>query len=639
MLQKLRDQTQSTGFKILAGAIIVVLTLFGFGATNLFLSSAPEVASVGDVDITQGMLEAETERERRRILAQMGPEFDPSQIDRLQLQQLVLTQLITRYVQYQAAAELGIEVSPSRTNDELVNNENYRIDGRFDEDLYVQTVQMAGFTPAEFLNEVTKALSLDQLRLGLTESAFVTDWELSEAVRVITQKRDLAYLPLTTDVFAEGIEVSEEEIATRYEEDQATYMTELSVDVSYIAIGVDDLVNNPSIDVSDAVLLDEYEAEKADSPLLDGQRDSSHILVQINDERSEEAALALITEVAARIAEGGSFDDLAGEFSEDPGSRDQGGSLGPVAKGVFDPEFEAALWAMQEPGEISPPVKSSFGYHLIRLDEVIEGVYPSFDEQRPILEARLRRERALEMLDEKSRDLERSAYDERFSLVETAELLGLELETALGINRSNPPEDALMLASVNVMDMIFSDEVLNGENSELIELGDQVLVVRVDNQHLPEPIPLAEVAEAIRATLVDEKAFVAIEAAKEEALERLRNGASVTEVAETYGQRWRTFEAITRATGEDIPQPVLDTAFELPRPPEGEKTIGEASLPDGSAIVTVTRVLQGDVNVTTDAEIAQLEQGLINRARQIGYSSFFRAAEEKVGVSRLGGGS
>ena len=90
MLQELRNQTQSLGFKILAGAIIVVLTLFGFGATNLFLASDPTIAAVGDYEITEAVIERETERERRKLLFQMGEDFDPNSIDPVSYTHLTL---------------------------------------------------------------------------------------------------------------------------------------------------------------------------------------------------------------------------------------------------------------------------------------------------------------------------------------------------------------------------------------------------------------------------------------------------------------------------------------------------------------------------------------------------------------------
>ena len=140
MLQQLRDQTQSTGFKVLVIAIIAVLVLFGFGATNVFSVGDPEVAEVGSFAITERVLGVETERERRRILGQMGPDFDPNDIDRLQLQKFSLSQLINRQVLYQAAANLDIKVSPETVNRELLQNPAYLRDGVFDEALYLQQV-------------------------------------------------------------------------------------------------------------------------------------------------------------------------------------------------------------------------------------------------------------------------------------------------------------------------------------------------------------------------------------------------------------------------------------------------------------------------------------------------------------------
>ena len=144
MLQQLRDQTQSTGFKILVVAIILVLTLFGFGATNVFLGGDPKVAQVGDFDITENVLNVETEREKRRILSQVGPDFDPNDIDRLQLQQSALNQLINRQVLYQTAADLGIKVSQKEVNKQLLASPVYQVGGEFNEAIYRQQLQVMG---------------------------------------------------------------------------------------------------------------------------------------------------------------------------------------------------------------------------------------------------------------------------------------------------------------------------------------------------------------------------------------------------------------------------------------------------------------------------------------------------------------
>jgi peptidyl-prolyl cis-trans isomerase D len=636
MLQKLRDQTQGTGFKILVGAIIVVLTLFGFGATNLFLGGDPEVAQVGDFEITQGLLEAESERERRRLLAQMGPEFDPSTIDRLQLQQYALQQLINRQVLYQTSSELGVRAAPEQVNQELISSPAYQIDGQFNEPVYRQQVQALGFTPVGFLEEFTSAFSSEQVRNGISDSVVLPDWELGEIVRVVSQQRDLAYLPLTVDNFRARVEVSDDEVTLRYNEDQTAYMTELAVDAAYVRLGVEDLLEDVNIEITEDELLALYDDERA-AALADEQRDSSHILVQINDDRSEAQALELITEVQTRLREGESFEKLAGELSEDPGSADSGGALGPVGKGIFDPAFEEALWSLSAPGEVTPPVRTDFGYHLIRLHEIVLPEYASFESEREGLELRLRQLQAEDLFADRALELERAAYDERYTLEGTAAALGLQVVSAAQISRGAPGEDALVAKPV-VLDALFGSEVLEGSNSDPIALSDtEVLIVRVDKQYPPEAIPLDDVRDQIKQDIEREKALVEIEAAKSAGMQSLQAGESVTEIARSVNSQWQTFTLAPRGgDGREIPDAVRSVAFDLPRPTAGAKSVGVAELPDGAALVTVTRVVQGDLNTTTDTDVAELRRISQVRAGRFDFQSFFQAAQENLGVSQPG---
>ena len=142
MLQQLRDQTQSTGFKVLVVAIILVLILFGFGATNIFLGSVPNVAIVGDYEVTENKLAMEAERERRRIIARMGSDFDPADIDRLQLQNFALEQLINRQVLYQATDVLGLALSDAVLDQRLRESPAYQVAGEFNEALYLSLIHI-----------------------------------------------------------------------------------------------------------------------------------------------------------------------------------------------------------------------------------------------------------------------------------------------------------------------------------------------------------------------------------------------------------------------------------------------------------------------------------------------------------------
>ncbi len=638
MLQKLRDQTQGTGFKVLVIAIIAVLTLFGFGATNLFVGADPEVAKVGDISITQSRLALETERARIRILGQQGPDFDPSAIDRLALQQSVVQDLVNRQIAYQTAVDLGVRTPPEEINASLVENEAYQIDGQFNEAVYRQYLSQLGYNPVEFLEEYTSAVSTEVIRGGVENTVAIKDWELAEMVRVLTQTRDLAYLPLTVEQFADDIEVSDEDVEVRYDEQQTRYLTPLTLDVAYLDLSVDSLLNDPTIEIVEEDLVSLYEEERQ-AALRDEQRDSSHILVQINDDRPEDAALTLATELATRLQEGETFEALAREFSEDPGSAENGGSLGPVGKGIFDPAFEEALWALGAAGDVSAPVKSSFGYHLIRLDEIVEKDYPAFEDEREALELRARRLAAQALFADKALDLERAAYDEQYALDATAESLGLTLEQVTGVTEADAAALGGIFASRSVVNAAFSDEVLGGVNSEALTIGEEQLVVlRVNEQYPPEIRPLDDVRDEIRAELVRERALVAVEEAKDRAFARLSADESVAEIARDVGVEWQTIEAASRSprTAQEaaVPAEVRRYAFSLPRPPEGEKAVGVVDLANGAALVTVTRVEQGDVNTISQGEVEQLRQIAQQRAARLSFQSLLQAAEDRLGVDR-----
>ena len=641
MLQQLRDQTQSTGFKILVVAIIVVLTLFGFGATNIFMGSVPIIATVGDFDITESVLSVETERERRRLLSQMGPEFDPADIDRIQLQNYALEQLVNRQVLYQAAAQLDIGFSDADVNQRLVESPAYQIDGQFSEAVYRQQLQLMGFAPLQFIQEVRQGLGSELLRASIAETSFTQDWEVAQAAALLNQRRDIAYLDLTLQDYLENIDIADEDVALRYEEDQRSYITDARADVEWLELSLEGLRSSVEVDDSDDALRAIYED---DISAMDRQRqrNSAHILVVVDEETDESAALAKIQEAANRLEAGEDFSALAKELSEDPGSSDSGGSLGMMSKGSFDPVFEGALWALENPGDVSEPVRSEFGYHLIRLNEIGVADVPTFAEEKNNILDRLRTEAAGEAFDAAVEELEQRAFEERYELTETASAMGLSLQRAEGITESvaSDGEQWALAGNSDVIDSLFSTEGLEGENSAVIVMNDgRAVVVRVAQYHAPEQLTLADVRQTILDELKQEAARGEIEADKANALAQLEEGVSVSEVANDLGKRWATHELITRmsltpAGAANVPESVLAEAFSLPRPEDGGKSIGSATTPEGSALIIVTRVLAGDVGATGEALLQQLEQQITGRDQQLEFGAFFAAAETSVGVTR-----
>ncbi len=641
MLQQLRDQTQSTGFKILVVAIILVLTLFGFGATNIFLGTAPSVANVGDYEVTENVLAIETERERRRIITQMGPEFDPADIDRLQLQNFALDQLVNRQVLYQATDMLGLAFSDADVNQQLVESPAYQVAGEFNEALYRQQVQMLGFTPPQFIEEVRQGLGSELLRQGVVASGFAQDWEVAQATALLDQRRDIAYLNLDVEKYMDGVDVTEQAIATRYEEDRSVYVTEPTVDVEWVEITLAGLQASVDIDDSEEALRDIYDADVS-TLIGNSQRASAHILILVDDTTDEASALQQIEAAAERLANGEEFAVLATELSQDPGSAALGGDLGMMTKGSFDSAFEEGLWALEQPGEVSEPVRSEFGYHLIQLKEIGTVEVPTFDEERAGILARLRSEAAADAFDLAMDDLERRAFEERYELTATAAAINATVQTVQGITQQSQDQASPWKYAENpeIIDSLYSPEGLDGENSPVVMVSDGVAVVaRVSQYNASEERSLEEVRDSIRESLKLESALSQIEADKLDALSQLQAGDSVSAVATGLGERWQRAELATRAGGTpqgpaNIPQAVLNEAFALPRPVSGGKSVGSITGPEGSSLVVVTRVLAGDVDATSEALVDQLAKEVIARDQQLEFAAFFTAAQESVGVSR-----
>jgi len=635
MLQKMRDQTQSLAFKVLVGLIVFVLAVFGFGAFNLFVTGDPEVASVNGEGITQSELATATERERRRMASRMGEDFDPSMIDPVRLQGAVLEQLIARKLLAQAADDFGVAVSRERVDQVVVSNPAFQAAGEFQGDMYRQAVQAMGYSPQGFLDDTAELMALEQLQTTIADTAFLTRRELNLHAALLGQRRDVAYLPFDVDRFRTQVEVSDEDVRLRYEENQRQYTTDERVDVAYVSLSLDDLVDDPSIEVREEDVRSAYESDRAAAP-AEQERRSRHILLETGDDRSAEEARAQLEAIRERVEAGESFADIAAEVSEDTGSAAQGGDLGFAGRDIFDPAFEEALFALEQPGDVSQPVETEFGYHLIQLEEIRDNEYPDFASVREGIEQRLRREQAELVYAERLRELDNLAFEHPNGLDAIVEQLGLERQTVEGVTRT---EGAAPFDDAALRDRLFSEDVLQkGFNSAAVETGATAAVVmRVAERHPPEQIPFEEVAGEIRNAMEAERAGELAREAHAQALARLQAGESVSQVAADLEANWQRFDAVRRNATE-VPRAVLEAAFALPRPGSDGKSVGEATLPRGGvAVVTVTRVDDGSVQALTDSELAGMRQFLGNRVSQQEFAALFETLRQEASVARRDG--
>ena len=632
MLQKLRDRTQSMGFKIIVAVLVFALAFFGFGAFNVFAPGDPEVASVNGEEITRSMVEVETERQRRRILLQLGDEMDPQAIDPLALQQASVEQLIVRTLLDQAIDELGLQASQSQVEEIVASDPNFQVDGRFNENLYRRGVSALGYSAPEYLEELAALLRLNQLSQTIADTAVLPPWETRLLNGLMNQARDIAYLPFTVEHFSEGVEIALDEARIYYDEHEAEFMTDEAVDVAYLELSWQALQDDPGIDIDEARVRSEYEADKANAG-GEELRSSSHILLQVTDERSDEQARNQLNDFRERIESGESFADLAREYSEDPGSQAAGGELGSVGKGIFDPDFEKVLWDLEEDGQLSEPVKTQFGHHLIRLDGVEIRPYPGFEEVQADIEQRLLEAEARALFKDRVRELDNLAFEMNDSLDGIAETLELEQRRTGGVTRESGEG---IFVNAELRDALFqADVLLDGNNSPAVEYTDgRAVVARVREHYPPVAKSFAEVEQAIGESLIEQAARRALFAARSDALRQIRDGASVTDVANSHGLDWETFELATRAGGT-APADVLSAAFALPRPPEGGRSVGTASLGvEGEALVTVTRVVDGDLAAVSDQELETMRAYFASRGGTLDFAALQAALDADADIER-----
>ena len=345
----------------------------------------------------------------------------------------------------------------------------------------------------------------------------------------------------------------------------------------------------------------------------DQYRDTSHILIKVDSDEAADVALARITEIRERIESGEDFADLAREFSEDPGSANQGGSLGEVERGVMVPTFEAALFSM-EVGQLSQPVKTPFGWHLIKLDSISGGETQSFETVKSGLEDEIRIELAEGQIYDLVENVANLAYEQSDSLLAAAEQLDLTLQTSDWFNRLSGTGVA---ADAKVRQMAFTAEVLQqGLNSEAIELGDQRVVFIRLNELRPSAVkPLAEVQDLIKTELITSRVREQGMKSGIAALDDLEAGKSLDDLAVEWSVSISDHGFVARNQSA-IDTAVLRRSFSMPKPDQGPVYAGLSVADGGYTIVELSAVLSNDGDVDSEAlnELTQARAGTEYRA-------------------------
>ncbi len=601
MLTKIREKAQGA---FAWGILIIICVPFALWGIQNYLDTGKEapVASVGDKDFFQ--------RDVNRAYEQYAQNLQGMTIDEQSLKAQALEKLIKDEVLLQYVRAKGLVTTDDTARDFIQSLAYFQVDGKFDEKRYKTMLNLQKMSSVEFVNRIKNALIMEQFQRSIIDSSFSTKYDVESFFKIQNQQRDVDYV--TVDVQKPAGQPSDEQITAYYQQHQDLFQTPEQVSVEYVELSLEDIAK--TIAVTDDKLKAFYEEQK-DQYTTAERRKISHILFAINDKTDEKTALEKALKAKQELANK-DFAALAAEVSDDKLTAKTGGDLGLFNVGVMEKSFEDAASVLKL-SEVSNPVKSAFGYHLIKVTELMPGEVKPFDAVKNEVTKAYQKAQAENAFYEKGERLTEMSYEHPDSLKTVADNLGLTVNKSALFTKDKGDGIA---ADEKVRNMAFTEEVLQGNNSTPVELGtDRLVVLRLLEHKAAAARDIKDVKPDIAATLLADKA-------KQQALEkakqiktRLQAGESIQAVAAENKLQVKTSTGLTR-NKEDLPLALSQAIFKAAKPVAGKPSVFIAELPAGEqAVVSLTKVTAG---VMTEDDKKQLDLATKNIAKAFGQTEF-----------------
>lgn len=625
MLQNIRDNIQGTAAKVIIALMIVPFALYGI---DFFFGgqTETEVATVNGEKITERELQRAIALQRRQMLAMMGDQLDPALLDESVLRKPALGSLIRQKVLLQNADDLGLTITRQQTNKAIAAMPQFQEDGRFSQQRYQQVLRAQGFDSALFRELLSTEMLIGQLSAAIAETAFLSDYQKQQVVELGGQKRTYHYIRVPVERYLDEVTVEQADIEAYYQQNKQRFQTEEKVKLAYLDLR-EQAFYEP---VEEEVIRAEYE-RRLKAAEEQAEREVAHILVETGPDRNREQALERIREAQQKLASGASFAELAGTYSDDVGSAEQGGALGFTRGDTFPPAFERAV-AELEVGDVSDVVETDAGLHLVKLLSIRKPEVPDYEAARAEIETDIQSQRAKPKLVsavERLRDLVFNAPD----LAGPAREMGLEVKTTDWLSESDAQG---LLAFPEIKQVAFSDQFReSGHNSEVFELTPKrYAVVRIAEHREPEPKPLEAVRDRIVGTLQRERAAEKAEQRLQEIAEALRSGKDPESVAGEAGLEW---QVAVRSGRQDsaVPEAVRRKAFSLPRPDDSKGVVSGSVIEDNGDRVAIRldAVFDGDRDMIGAQRLRELYASALRAQANQAFGAYYSGVQNRAKVS------
>ncbi len=492
--------------------IVPSFVLLGVQGYDRMQEKGQPVAKVDGQEIFQQDWDNAHRAEVDRLRQQM-PGIDAKLLDSPQARYGTLERLVRDRVLAAAVVDSNLLVTDQRVARELQANQDIArlrgADGKLDIERYRALLAQNGMTPEMFENQVRNDLATRQVLAGVTQSAFVPPAQAGVALNSFFETREAQVARFNAADYRAKVEPTEADLQAFYKDNPKLFQAPEQAAIEYVVLDL--AAAQKGVAVNEADLKTYYEQNAG---RMGGQeeRRASHILISVPKgaaEADKAKARAKAEELLAQAKKNpAGFAELAKKNSQDEGSAQRGGDLDFFARGAMVKSFEDAVFALKDKGEITGPVESEFGYHVIQLTDVKTPKQRSFEEMKPELEAELRKQQAQKKYAEAAETFSNTVYEQSDSLKPVADKLKLEIRTAQNVTRTPAPNATGPLANPKFLTALFApDAVERKRNTEAVEFGPNQMVSGRIAQYSPARTrPYDEVKELVRERVVAAKA-------------------------------------------------------------------------------------------------------------------------------------
>lgn len=624
MLDRMRQHRQWLKWSLALVCVSFVALYIPTCLQNPDLQNATTVlARVGDEEIT-------VDEFRRVYLAQLQQYQVSSQgqiteevLRQLGLDRQILQQMIDEYAALQEATRLGLQVTDAEVRARILMLPAFQENGHFiGEQRYRQMLQLQNppLTVADFEDNMRRSLLMERLQGAVTEWITVSDAEVDEEYRRRNEKVKVEVVAFRADEFRDALTVSDDDLAAQYGQETARYEVPEKRQLRFVLVDEQTIAQSLTVTPVD---VEQYYEDNISQYSTPEQVRASHILLRT--EGKDEAAVRAAAERIAGEARGGAdFAALAKQYSEDETTREQGGDLGLFGRGQMVPEFEGAAFSL-DPGAVSDPVRSTFGFHVIKAVEKQGGVTRTLDDVREAITTTLRQERASA----------RAAA--------LAQAMAAQVRTPADLNRAaasrglEMQETGFAALGEPILGLGFAPEVSarafqlgQGEVAGPITTPQGPAFVTVATIQAPFTPPLDDVRERVREDVIQKKAQTLAQARAADAAAGLRAAASFADAAKAAG--WNVGVSDLIARGAAFPEvgvsaAVDAAAFSLP--------VGAVSdpIPAGTATAVLHVVEREEATPDGLAAVRETLRGELLQTRQSQfYSAYLVNVKERLQI-------